>query len=136
MKWRLACIPVCLVAVGLCSGCVSKAKARRDAQAAFVAGQQEAALRIQQQGVQGPRVTVSGPVKNGIIPWTEDLTLIKAIAEAEYTAHGNPAEIFLVRAGRAFRFDPRDILAGRDVPLEPGDLIQLNVNPVQPNTPR
>ena len=59
------------------SGCVSKSKADAKARAAFLAGQQQAVMRVQQaqtQG-QGPSVTVNGEVRNHVVPWTEGLTL-------------------------------------------------------------
>ena len=135
MNWnplRACCLLLCLLSI---SGCVSKARAKRDAQAAFIAGQKEAVMRIQQESSQEPKVTVNGPVRNGVLPWTEDLTLAKAIVEAEYTAPGNPAEVFLVRSGRAFRIETKEILSGRDIPLQPGDIIQLHVNPIRATTP-
>ena len=127
MRSRLV---ICALCLGVLAGCVSKAKARRDAQAAFMAGQQEAMRRAQLQGAQGPSITVNGPVKNPILPWRDDLTLAKAIVEAEYTAPGDPAEILLVRAGRAFRLELQQIFSGHDVPLQPGDIIQLHRAPL------
>jgi len=129
MRARLfvcACALFLLIPVG----CVSKAKARHDAQAAFIAGQQEALRRSQLQQAQGPSITVNGPVKNPILPWREDLTLAKAIVEAEYTSPGDPAEILLVRAGRAFRLELQQLFSGHDVPLQPGDIIQLHGAPL------
>src|SRR6188508_2420750 len=118
----------CAVCLSLMTGCVTKAKARQDAQAAFIAGQQEATRRAQTAG-QGPSVTINGPVNTPVLPWTEDLTLAKAIVQAEYTAPGEPAEVLLVRSGRAFRLELQQLFSGHDVPLQPGDIIQLNANP-------
>src|SRR5262249_27143686 len=57
------------------NGCVTKAAAKAQAREAFVAGQQQAMARMPQNApTQGPSITVIGPVKNGLIPWTEDLT--------------------------------------------------------------
>lgn len=120
----------CAFCLSLVLGCVSKAKAKRDAQAAFIAGQHEATRRAQ-MALQGPSVTINGPVNTPVLPWTEDLTLAQAIVQAEYTAPGEPAEVFLVRSGRAFRLDLQQLFSGRDVPLEPGDIIQLNANPLR-----
>lgn len=121
---------ICTICLSVLLGCVSKAKAKRDAQAAFIAGQQEVMRRVQLQEAQGPSITVNGPVKNPILPWREDLTLAKAIVEAEYTHPGDPAEILLVRAGRAFRLELQQLFSGHDVPLEPGDIIQLHARPL------
>ena len=112
-------------------GCVSKAKAKRDAHAAFMAGQQDAMRRAQLQAAQGPSITVNGPVRNPVLPWSEDLTVAKALVEAEYTLPGDPAEILLVRSGRAFRLELQQLFSGRDVPLEPGDIIQLHAQPLR-----
>jgi hypothetical protein len=56
----------------------------------------------------------------------EGLTLAQAIATANYTARGNPQEILLLRRGENASIDPRDLLNGHDVPLEPGDTITLH----------
>ena len=79
-----------VLCLSLVLGCVSKAKARRDAQAAFIAGQHEATRRAQTAG-QGPSVTINGPVNTPVLPWTEDLTLAKAIVQA--TTHYNDAKM-------------------------------------------
>jgi len=59
-------------------GCTSESKARAQAQAAFLAGQ-NAALRQQQQE---PGVAIIGPVQNPQVPWVAGLTLAQAIATA------------------------------------------------------
>src|SRR5262245_9743276 len=75
------------------SGCVTKAKAREQAQAAFLAGQQQAMQRMQQQQLQqttrGAVVSFVGPITNPNIPWTSDLTLSQAIVQAGYTGGGD-----------------------------------------------
>jgi hypothetical protein len=108
----------CVLCLSLVLGCVSKAKARRDAQAAFIAGQHEATRRAQTAG-QGPSVTINGPVNTPVLPWTEDLTLAKAIVQAESRL---PAS--LRRSFCPFRWAFRLIqqLFRRDVPLQPGIL--------------
>jgi hypothetical protein len=105
------------------SGCVSKAKAKAQAQAAFVAGQQDAIRRMSLS--QNPTVTINGEVRNGSVPWTEGLTLAKAIVAAEYYGKRDPTDIIIVRAGIATRVDMRKLLAGEDVPLSPGDIVEL-----------
>jgi hypothetical protein len=59
------------------------------------------------------------------IPWTDGLTLAQAIVAANYSAHGNPKEIILLRRDESASIDPSDLLRGHDVPLEPGDTITL-----------
>ena len=114
-----------LLAAGL-SGCITKAKADAQARAAFVAGEQQAMRNMEQLKTRGPTVTVVGEVKNPRIPWTAELTLAKAVVAAEYLGTKDPSEILIVREGKAMRFDPKKLLEGEDVPLQPQDLIQLN----------
>jgi hypothetical protein len=45
---------------------------------------------------------------------------------AEYTGTFDPREIFLIRKGETLKFNPRRLLRGADdVPLEPGDIVEL-----------
>ncbi len=81
--------------------------------------------RLQQAQVQGPIVRINGPVKNPVVPWTEGLTLLKAIMAAEYLPSANPAQIVLVRGGVGRRLDVTGLLNGVDVPLQPGDVVQI-----------
>ncbi len=110
-------------AVVLTGGCVSKAKARADARAAFVAGERQAMQNMQEFRNRGPTVSVLGEVRNTLIPWTEELTLGKALLQAEYTGGSDPAEILIVRDGQATRYDPKKLLGGEDVPLKPRDTV-------------
>ena len=126
------CVPL-LLAVTL-GGCVSKSKANARSRAAFMAGQQQAVARMQQvqtQG-QGPFVTVNGEVRNGVIPWTEGLTLAKAVLAADYYGAKDPGELFIVHNGIATRVDPKQLLSGVDIPLQPGDIVQLVPKTAQP----
>ena len=104
------------------SGCTTRANARARERAAFVAGQQQAMERILQSR---SSVTVVGPVRNPLIPWTEDLTLAKALVAAGYYTKGDPKEIIIVRNGQSMTMDPRRLLAGEDVPLEAGDVVNV-----------
>jgi hypothetical protein len=105
------------------SGCVTQSKARADARAAYLAGQRDAFASV--TATQRTSINVVGPVQNHDVPWVEGLTLAQAIATANYTANGNPKEILLLRRGESATIDPRDLLNGHDVPLEPGDTITL-----------
>jgi hypothetical protein len=108
-------------------GCVSKSKADAKARAAYLAGQQQAIMRVQQaqtQG-QGPSVTVNGEVRNHVVPWTEGLTLAKALVAADYLGAADPGQILIVHNGRATRVEPKQLLSGVDIPLQPGDIVQL-----------
>ena len=108
------------VALGV-SACTSASKARRDAQAAFEAGQRQA-----QQAQQNPVVYFRGPLRKLTVPWTEDLTLAKALLQAEYTGLWDPHRITLTRQGETYRIDPKRLLSGQDDRLlKPDDLIEV-----------
>ena len=111
------------VALGV-SACTSASKARRDAQAAFEAGQRQA--QQAQQAQQNPVVYFRGLVRKPMVPWTEDLTLAKALLQAEYTGLWDPHLLLLTRQGETYRVDPKRLLSGQeDPPLKPGDLIEV-----------
>ena len=57
----------------------------------------------QTQG-QGPCVTVNGEVRNHVVPWTEGMTLAKAVVAADYLGAADPGQIIIVHNGRR---DPR-----------------------------
>jgi hypothetical protein len=120
---RLAALALMVALAANLTGCVSKAAAERKAHQAFVAGQQQAMMQLQQS--RGPSVTVLGQVHNQSVPWTEDLTLAKAVVAAEYYGPGAPRAIYLVRQGRAISIDPKALLGGQDVPLQAGDIVDL-----------
>jgi protein involved in polysaccharide export with SLBB domain len=107
----------------LLSGCTTKTVARANAQQAYLAGQ-NAALR-QQQASQSPGVTVVGPVQNPQVPWVAGLTLAQAIATANYLDSHEPVEIIITRQGESAKLDPKLLLNGAEVPLEPGDVIEI-----------
>jgi len=102
-------------------GCTTRSNAKQQARAAYNQGQQQAQRMLQAR----TSVTLMGAVHTPIIPWTEDLTLAKALIIADYYGKGTPHEILLVRNGQAQRIDPDQLLAGNDVPLLAGDLIQI-----------
>jgi hypothetical protein len=106
------------------SGCVSKTSAQAEARAAYAAGQRDAFAAIAASQRTGIRVI--GPVQNSEVPWVEGLTLTQAIATANYTAEDHPKEIILLRRGESATVNPKDLLNGHDVPLEPGDTITLH----------
>ena len=119
---RLCVSLLLVVALG---GCVSKSKADAQARAAFMAGQQQALARMQQAQGQGACVTVNGEVRNRIIPWTEGLTLAQAVVAADYCGAKDPGQLIIVHNGVATRLDPKQLLSGVDIPLQPGDIVQL-----------
>src|SRR5208283_4470576 len=85
---------VLLLALAL-GGCVTKKAADAQARKAYLAGQQEARMQMQQyqtQG-QGPCVTVNGEVHNHVVPWIQGLTLAKALLAADYYGTTDPGQI-------------------------------------------
>lgn len=101
------------------TGCVTKSQARREAQAAFVAGQKS----ILERHAYG--VTVLGPVQNPNVPWVAGLTLTQAIATANYLDRTEPKAIILTRQGESAELDVNALVNGTVIPLEPGDVIEL-----------
>ncbi len=118
LPWCLAI----LIVLPFC-GCVTKSTAKADASAAYLAGQKDAFATI--AATQRTSITVVGRVENSQVPWVEGLTLAQAIATANYTGVGSPKEIILLRRGERATINPKDLLNGHDVPLEPGDTITI-----------
>ena len=117
---------VYMIFLGLC-GCESRREARDQQRAAFLAGQQQAFAQ-QQALLQAahPGVTVRGLVENPFVPWSEGLTMSKAIVAAHYTGFMNPTIVRVVRNGQVVQqFEGVDLLRGHDVPLQPGDVVDL-----------
>ena len=80
---------------------------------------------MQRQMQQEPAVFVRGEVRNPVIPWTEDLTLARAILAADYVGRWDPHSFNLIRGNRTKRFSAAMLLSGEDAPLEPGDVIEV-----------
>lgn len=110
-----------LIATSFC-GCVTKSQARAQAQAAYLAGQNDALAKMAGLG-QG--IVIIGPVEHSNVPWVEGLTLSQAIATANYTSRRNPKAITITRQGEEASVNPRALLNGHVVPLEPGDTITI-----------
>jgi hypothetical protein len=64
-------------------------------------------------------------VQKSEVPWVEGLTLAQAIATANYTGFHNPKGITITRQGEQASINPKDLLNGHVVPLEPGDTITI-----------
>ena len=106
------------------AGCVSKKEAELKAHEAYMAGQAEAAKQWQSQ--RPPQVIVQGPVRHPVVPWTEGLTLAKAIVDADYTGFMNPILVRVIRNGQMIEeMKGSDLLHGRDLPLQPGDVVDI-----------
>jgi len=110
-----------LMSASFC-GCVTKAQARAEAQAAYLAGQRDALAKM--AGVD-QAIVIVGPVEHSKVPWVEGLTLSQAIATANYTGRHNPKVITITRQGEQAIVNPKDLLNGNVVPLEPGDTITI-----------
>jgi hypothetical protein len=123
--WSSGGVVVLFALAFLLSGCVSKSKADAQARMAYLAGQQAAFMQMQQQQARGPGVTFIGPVQNPFVKWSEGLTLSQAIVSAVYTAPTDPGEIIIRRNGQQIQFDPKQLLRRQDLPLEAGDIIEL-----------
>ena len=112
-----------LLIMPLFCGCVTEAQANARARAAYQAGQKAA---FDSLAGQGKGVSVVGPVQHSNVPWVEGMTLAQAIATANYTSRHNPKAITINRQGEEIRVNPRDLLGGHAVPLQPGDTIILH----------
>jgi len=112
----------CLALIAV-AGCTTRSKAKTEANAAFMAGQERGMMQAQE--LQRTDVRILGNVKNPLIEWTSSLTLAEAIIAAEYLGPRDPREIIVVRKGQMFHFDPRRLLGGEDLPLLPGDTVEI-----------
>lgn len=109
-------------------GCTTRKQAHTQAQAAYLAGQRDALLQAQAQAATaavGPDISVRGQVANAIVPWSDGLTLIQAIAAAGYQGRRDPKSIVVTRRGESLTVGVREVLRGQDLPLEPGDVIEI-----------
>jgi hypothetical protein len=111
-----------LMATSFC-GCLTKAQARAQTQAAYLAGQRDALAKMAAD--QRTSVYIVGPVEKSEVPWVEGLTLAQAIATANYNSIHNPKAITITRQGEQASVNPKDLLNGHVVPLEPGDIITI-----------
>jgi hypothetical protein len=125
VELRSALLVSILICLSACTGCVSKSKAEAQARAAFLAGQQQASVMNQRAQFQGPTVTILGEVKNNLIPWTADLTLAKALLQANYYGSSDPTEILVQRGTQEIRYNSAKLLTGDDLQLQPNDVVIL-----------
>jgi hypothetical protein len=116
---------IALLALIVLNGCVTKTEAKRQAQVAFMQGQQQAMMRMQQMQSHGPSVSFTGPVQSMVVAWHPGLTLAKAIISANYLGSGDPSAIVIHRYGQDIPIDPKTLLNGEDVPLQNGDTVEI-----------
>ncbi len=125
MRAISVCGFIMLLVVGcLGAGCTSQSRARAEARDAYLAGQNAALLQAQ-TSAEAPGVTVIGPVRNRNIPWVAGMTLLQALATANYTDAGAPKQIIITRDGESATLSPDVLFNGAVVPLEAGDIIEL-----------
>lgn len=106
------------------AGCVSKKTADARAREAYREGQDQAAKQWQEK--RPPEVVMRGPVQHPTVAWTENLTLAKAIVDANYTGFMNPVLIRVIRNGQMVdEVKGIDLLHGQDFPLEAGDIVDI-----------
>ncbi len=70
-------------------------------------------------------VTVLGPVQIHRVPWVAGLTLVQALATAIYQDTRSPTSITITRDHESASLNPDVLFQGAVVPLEPGDVIEL-----------
>ena len=103
-------------------GCTTKSRARAEAQKAFQAGQQQAEMQAE---ARRNNVAFLGPVLNPVVPWSEGLTLARAIVAARWSGLQDPHLIVLMRDGERVELNPAEALAAANMPLFPGDTVEL-----------
>ncbi len=115
-----------LLLAWVATGCTSRSNARLNAQQAYLAGQN---ATLQQQLAQAPSnfptVTVLGPVQNSKVPWVVGLTLVQAIATANYVGNEDPTSITISRQGEIATIDAKVLLNGTVITLEAGDTVEI-----------
>ncbi len=115
---------ICLLLLAVAvSGCANKAKARAKAHAAYVAGKVAAFNEMQE--ARRTSIRILGSVRNPEVPWADGLTLAQVIVAADYTGLRDPSEIVITRQREQVVVDLKALLRGDDVPLEPGDTVEL-----------
>ena len=112
-----------LLALAL-TGCTTKAKANKQSREAFAAGQRQGLA--QAEDARRVNIRFLGPVRQPEIVWADGLTLAQAIAAADYADARNPRAIVIIRQGRRIPIEPETLLRGEDLPLEPGDTVEIH----------
>jgi len=118
------CLGILLLMAVTTGGCTSRSKAHTRTQAAYAAGQQQALMRL--QDAQRTSIRVLGNVRYPEILWTDGLTLGQVIVAADWLNRQDPRQIVVVRQRERFPIDPAALLRGADIPLEPGDTVELH----------
>ncbi len=106
------------------AGCITRSKARTQSRESFLAGQQQGIRQV--EDARRINIRFLGPTQHQEVLWEDGLTLIQAIAAAGYTDTRTPSVIAILRQSGRISVSPRDVLAGQDVPLQPGDTIEIH----------
>jgi hypothetical protein len=114
-----------LILAVVATGCTTKSRSRMDSQNAYLAGQNAVLRKQQALQSQAGSVTIVGPVQNPQVPWVAGLTLVQALATANYTDSHEPKKIIITRAGESATLDASVLFNGAVVPLEAGDVVEL-----------
>ncbi len=115
-------LPVAIAAICL-SGCASNQGRPTEAQRHFAAGQESMITMLQQSGI--ALIRIVGPFQRPVLPWTPDMTLAEVILQAGYLESRQPAQILIQRGPTTLTIAPSDLLQGKDVPVESGDVIHV-----------
>jgi hypothetical protein len=118
--WMRIFYGILILVLGALTGCVTKSQADAQARAAYVAGENAA---YQSMASSQTGVVVMGNVQRHQVPWTDGLTLAQALATAGYLGQNDPQDIILKRNSIQTRFDPKKLLNGGDMALQPGDVV-------------
>ncbi len=111
-----------ILALVTVTGCVTKSQSDAEVRAAFIEGERTAYQQMQSSATD---IIVLGNVDKHDLPWAQGLTLTQALAAADYKGLNDPQTIFLRRNTVQTRINPRQLLNGEDVPLQPGDVISV-----------
>ena len=103
------------------AGCVSKSQADAQARKAYLAGQEDA---YKSMGME-EKVIVLGDVQKHEIPYVAGLTLGQAIATANFTGLHDPKVILVKRGDQETPVDPKKLLSGDEMTLQPGDIVTV-----------
>lgn len=120
---RFVAVILFLSSMFVSNGCAGRSDKQVRMQMAELA-RENAALKRQVAAL-GKGVTVIGPVQNSFVPWVAGLTLTQAIATADYLDPKAPKTITITRGGESANLDATILLNGTSVPLEPGDVVDI-----------
>lgn len=107
----------------MATGCTTRSKAQAQAQAAYREGQEQAFARMSE--ARRINIRFIGPVRHAEVIWSDGLTLAQAVAAADYWEARDPRVVTIVRQRERINIPPRELLSGKDWPLEPGDTIEM-----------